>query len=185
MSNNAGEVVYLIDRNDILVQVNDQWDRFAVHNNSAHLCRQNVIDHSLWTYIQDAATRHVHQTLLSRVRRKRRIRNLPFRCDSPGLRRYMEMDLLPLERGGVEYRCRMIREEARDAVPLMEPKVPPSATGYIRMCSWCKKVDVGHNHWVEIEEAVTSLKLLERDSLPPISHTMCDACLEDLGVEEG
>ena len=42
----------------------------------------------------------------------------------------------------------------------------------------------GAGHWVEIEQAVASLRLFEGDSLPHITHTMCDACLEDLGIDE-
>jgi hypothetical protein len=48
------------------------------------------------------------------------------------------------------------------------------------MCSWCKKIDTGHNCWAEVETAVASLDLLGPETVPPISHTMCDACLAAL-----
>jgi len=181
MTNRDGEVIYRIDGNDALIEMNEQWDAFAIRNKSPHLVQQNVMRCNLWTFIQDPETRHLHKTLVYRVRAKKKILNLPFRCDSPALRRFMEMDLLPLARGVVEFHCRTIKTEPRDAVALLVPG-RPAGQDLIRMCSWCKKVDVGAGHWVEIEQAVASLRLFERDSLPHITHTMCDACLEDLGI---
>lgn len=182
MSINEGDVIYRIDGDDVLVGINDQWDVFAVQNNSPQVMRERVINHNLWTYITDPETRHVHKTLVQRVRRRKAILNLPFRCDAPTLRRYMEMDLLPLERGGVEYHCRLIRTESRPPVALQSPE-QPARQELIRMCSWCKKVEVA-GRWVEIEEAVRSWKLLERDPPPPITHAICKACLVDLGIDE-
>ena len=42
------EVIYRIDRNDILLVVNDAWDVFALENDGADLTRRKVVGKSLW-----------------------------------------------------------------------------------------------------------------------------------------
>jgi hypothetical protein len=42
----------------------------------------------------------------------------------------------------------------------------------------CKKVELSENTWVEVEAAVISLKLFERNKLPQISHGLCADCFK-------
>jgi hypothetical protein len=41
-------------------------------------------------------------------------------------------------------------------------------------------MDVDAGRWAEIEEAVTSLRLFEYKSLPPLTHGMCEQCFDDI-----
>lgn len=174
------EVVYQIDTNDVLVFVNEQWNLFAAENGSANLVSQYVRNRSIWEFIHDAETRQFHEILLEKVRSGKEIRNLPFRCDSPELRRFMEMDISLAAVEGVEYRCRTIKTEARDPVPLIQCKVHDGET-FLRMCSWCKKIDTGNQTWEEIEDAIRHLGLFSDKCIPQISHTICETCID--GVE--
>jgi hypothetical protein len=45
------------------------------------------------------------------------------------------------------------------------------------MCGWCKRVAIG-DAWMEVEDAVSELRLFERKVLPDISHGICPDCLE-------
>lgn len=177
MKHIKNEVVYRIDQNDFLIFFNAGWDLFAEENDSSHLIGENICKRSIWGFIHDRETRHLHEALLHKVRSDRTILKLPFRCDSPALRRFMEMDILPLGEGRVEYRCRMIKIEAREPVPVL---TGVGGESFLRMCSWCKKVDVGGNSWFEIEDAIKILGLFLKDTLPGISHTMCEECVGGL-----
>ena len=170
------EVVYRIDLNDCLVFFNDQWDRFALENDGSHLTSDKINQRPIWDFIHDAETRHLHEMLLRRVRANHPIAKLPFRCDSPSLRRYMEMDIVPLVDGKIEYRCRVLKTQSRKPVPVISAHAQEGMP-LLRVCSWCKKVDVGHNSWLEVEEAIGSLGLFSKAISPRISHTICDGCL--------
>lgn len=180
MHQGPAEVIYQIDKDDLLVLFNNQWNAFATDNGSPHLLGEKVLKLPLWEFIHDAETRHLHETLLKKVRaNKIAISKLPFRCDAPALRRFMEMDILPLADGSIEYRCRTLRTERREPIPLTAAD-EQGGEYFLRMCSWCKKVDVEKNTWLEIEQAVTLLGLMSAAKIPPISHTMCNACLEKM-----
>ena len=176
------EVIYRIDRNGLLTALNPQWDRFAADNGCPDLAARKIRGRLLWSCIDDPETRHAHHTLLERARARGGITGLPFRCDSPTLRRYMEMDIMPLEDGGAEYRCRALRSETRARMALIGPSEATSGQ-LMRMCSWCKRVDLGENNWVEIEDAVAPLGLLLQKQFPRITHTICAACLKRLEEE--
>ena len=180
MDHDTSEVIYQIDKNNLLMLFNSQWDRFATDNDSPHLVGERIVTLPLWDFIQDAETRHLHETLFKRVRDKEKaVRKLQFRCDAPTLRRFMEMDILSLPDGVIEYRCRTLRTEPRDPVPVATT-YKHGSEHFLRMCSWCKKVDVEKNTWYEIEEAIELLGLFSEASIPAISHTMCNACLEQM-----
>lgn len=51
---------------------------------------------------------------------------------------------------------------------------------YLKMCSWCNKFYVSSQGYVELEEAIERLKLMEHDILPKITHGICQDCLATL-----
>lgn len=183
MQSNWTEVVYRIDRDDILILFNDEWNRFAQENGSSDLIGDKVYRRSLWDFIGDVETRHLHETLLANVRSRGEILNLPFRCDSPVLRRFMEMNISPVGNGWIEYRCRIVKTEVRDHVPLIAGE-SVSSESFLRMCSWCKKIDAGSGSWLEVEDAVKVLRIFLEEHIPQISHTMCDICMSSLTDEK-
>jgi hypothetical protein len=177
-----GAIVYQVDENDCLTYLNEQWGTFAEDNDTPYLTNTDVENKLIWDFIQDSETRHIHETLLKRVRVNNLTLKFPFRCDSPAVRRFMEMEISPLNEGKVEYCCRIIREEPRDPIPLVHVK-EGSEEPHLRMCSWCKKLDVGNDTWFEIEDAIKHLGLFHEASIPFVSHTMCNACMDDLDDE--
>ena len=172
----SAEIAYQIDCNDRLVGFNDQWNVFAANNDGFLLSSQFACNVSIWDFIHDAETRHIHKVLLKKVRKSHQALSFPFRCDSPDVRRYMRMGISPQGDGNVMYRCSFIREEAREPLASEAPPFEDRNT-FLRMCSWCKKADVGGNVWMEIEDAVEHLGLFSSAQLQPITHTMCEACL--------
>jgi hypothetical protein len=118
--------------------------------------------------------------LVRRVRGEARSVELPFRCDSPEVRREMDLEIAANSSGRyVVFSARMRSEERREeAQPLLAagaPRGEPTLT----MCGWCDRFLVG-GEWVEVEEAAARRGLFRLDELPEISHGICPDCTEML-----
>ena len=86
----------------------------------------------------------------------------------------MELELVPEAEGAVQFHSRIIREEFRESVRLLE-KVGRS-DDFLAMCGWCKKIELPDGSWVEVEVAIEALELFAVSSLPQISHGICAGC---------
>ncbi|HWI41920.1 MAG TPA: hypothetical protein VNX25_10575, partial [Verrucomicrobiae bacterium] len=168
--------VHTVDARDTIISVNDDWLRFAEENRAPHLTRAAVLGRPLWEFIEDQHTRHLYGLVLARVRSAGTGVGFPFRCDSPEVRRFMRMELVPDESGVVEFRCTLLREEAREErIKLLEAGTEQGAEQLLRACSWCRRIDV-EGAWVEAEEAVKRLDLMAQVPTPSMTHTICNDC---------
>jgi hypothetical protein len=147
---------------------------FACENQAEELNVHAVVGKSLFEFIGGTETQHLYMVLIDKVRKEQGETVVPFRCDSPSLRRFMELRVSYQGNGTVRFAGRLIREETRDTVTLLDDAVSRN-DAFIRMCSWCKKVAVDEG-WVEVEEAVNRLRLFESEVLPKITHGVCEAC---------
>lgn len=174
--------LYQIDAADKLVFVDEPWLSFARENDAAQLTRAVVLQQPLWNYITDAETRHLYQAMLARVRTDAIQIKLPFRCDSPTQRRFMEMAISQTADGFIQFDTRIVKQEQREPVGLLDIGRKRSDE-ILTMCGWCKKVEVRPEQWLEAEEAVAHLKLFDSRRLPQLSHGICDLCSEDGWLE--
>jgi hypothetical protein len=175
--------VYRIDRNDMIVFISDSWLAFAEANEGADSCHPSlVINEPIWDFIAGPETRHLYQVIIGNVRSRKREVTIHYRCDSPAYRRFMEMTVIPLEDGSVEFRSSVLRIEERDIVALLEDRGPPSGD-MITMCSFCKKVRLPGDEWVEAEVAVERLDLFGAQRLPQITHGACRPCYDMVFTE--
>lgn len=171
---------YAIDAHDRIVAVDEVWFSFARANGADELARRpGPIGQSLFAFIGDLTTSHLYGACFDRVRRTGQPMRVPFRCDSPARRRFLEMEIAPDATDGLELRTTVVAVEPRPPVALLDP-ARPAADELLRMCSWCKAVATPER-WCEVEEAVLALRLFEDDILPGISHTICPEC--ELRVE--
>lgn len=165
-----------MDAADRIVDVSGSWDRFAAANEAPALTSASVRGQSLWEFVAGPETREVWKSLLSRVRSEAGVVRLPFRCDAPAVRRFLTIEISAGEQGVVEVSTRLVREERRRPVRLLDP-VTERTEELLRICSWCKRVETPRG-WSEVEEAVEQLDLFGRERVPEISHGMCPPCLE-------
>lgn len=163
-----------VDAAGVIRHVNDSWLQFALENGADGLGADAVIGMSLFDYIADPTTRHLYDLLHRRVLRSERTVTVPYRCDSPTLRRFMEMELCA-SAGLLVYRNRVVRLEERAAVELWDPEIERQGSA-VRSCGWCKKLPLPDGRWLEVEEAVAELGLLEAPRPPPITHGICPVC---------
>lgn len=167
---------YRTDPDGRLVFVDDGWCVFARENDAAdYAVPEALYGRDLLSFISEPTTRHVYAVLMQRVTNHHQLIVLPFRCDSPATRRWLELQMRPLD-GGVEFRTREIRIEAR-RVPFPFAGFPPGSDVMLRMCSWCKQVELDTGRWGQVEEAVTRFQLFGEREVPTITHGICPSCV--------
>ncbi len=131
----------------------------------------------LLSFISEPTTRHLYDILLDRVRAEQIVIRVPLRCDSPTLRRWLELEMAPRPADGVAFTSRELRTEARDPVIAFD-RPASSAAPLVRMCSWCKKVETQRATWLEVEQAVPQLGLFAVSEVPGITHGICPECVK-------
>lgn len=171
-------ITYRVDAEDLLVEVGGDWHGFAAENGCSTLTPA-PLGRSLWSFVTGEETLMLWQGLLARARAGERV-SVPYRCDAPGLRRFLTMQLGADEDGSVLLTSLLVLEERRTEVSWLATTAGPGAE-LVRSCSWCRSFAVG-DEWVEVEEAVARLRLLE--SAPPqITHGLCPGCAGMLAAE--
>lgn len=175
----GNEIHYRLNDRDEIVFVNQAWDQFAMANAGGHLIAAQVLGRSLWEFISDITTQALYQDILSRARSGRSIR-FPLRCDSPGVRRILEMHVTCGPDRVADIRVRTIAEKPCPPQPLLDAARPHS-DDLLQVCGWCKKVNIG-GRWVEVEEAVSARGLFDRSLLPDVTHGICDLCYKRMSA---
>ena len=175
-------VEYRIDGDDIVSQVGRDWADFARDNDAPELAVQKS-DRTLWSYIDDNEIRELWQLLVRRVRTTRSEVHVPFRCDAPHARRWFDMTIVPEADNRVLFRSVLVYADWRPPVALLDrySERDPTAQPVV-VCSWCGRGRHGPQ-WLDIEDLVRADRLLERTSMPPISHGICAACRDDMSAE--
>jgi len=160
-------IAYRVDRADRIVWISESWSRFAAANGWSDA---DVVGSSLWDAVAGRETSLIWHELLARARRGVPI-TVPFRCDSPGARRYLELSITPGGAGEIEFCSSTTDIVERDPIALVAASYADGEP--IRCCSWCKRFDT--RGWVEVEEAVARLGLLEHEARP-VTHSLCPDC---------
>jgi hypothetical protein len=168
------EFVHRIDAEDRLSFVNDAWLEFAAENAGPDDA-EAVLGSPLMAHISDAETRHIYRLLIDRIRETGRPIHFRYRCDSPNVRRFMEMRMDARPEGQIEFRSRVLRSEGREWMPVLDPTLPHRSDHPLQICSWCKAVYT-RSAWLKLEEAVQTLDMLAEAVLPQLSHGICPAC---------
>ena len=174
--------IWIIDAADKFVHVNDDWLAFAGENTAPQLTAALVLDQPIWRFIQGQETSYLYNQIFSRVRAGRSPVKFPFRCDSPDCRRFMEMKLSLLPGDAIQFMAHMVREEWRDPVDLLDASQDRSGE-FLKICSWCKKINIPGRGWGEIEAAIAALDLFGHHSMPRMTHTICDSCYGAIKLE--
>lgn len=123
----------------------------------------------------------LYRMVITRVRTSGRALTFDFRCDTADLKRDSYVRIGAIRDGNrlfVEV-LNGTRKETPHAtrVQLLDPAAP-RGTDFLMVCSWCKQVKLSDERWVEIEEAMHELKLLQRAEMPALSHGLCRTCAE-------
>ena len=176
--------IWVIDDADSIIHVNDAWLAFAQENDAPELTEDRVLNHSLWSFIVGQDTSYIYKQIFDRVRKGTKSPVIPFRCDAPDRRRFMEMHLSLLPDNAIQFLAVILHQEPRQSVDFLGTPVDRSGE-LVEICSWCKKVFIPELGWRELEEAIEPLNLFEPGSMPRMTHTICPTCYDSLEQELG
>lgn len=166
------DVIYELDCEDRIVAVNDAWSQFALANGTPHLIATQVIGQGLWSLIDDTAVQQIYKALLSHVRAGHTI-EVPFRCDSPTVKRQLRLLMRPRTPEIVEFVSRTQSEIEATYNPLWDT-ARRRGQQLVLVCSWCKRVRSAGG-WHPPEEAASDL-IGSGNEPPMVSHGICPAC---------
>ena len=169
------KLAYTVDSLDRIIAIEGPWDEFARANGAPGLTRASVLGRSLFDYVDGIEAAELSALLFERARKNSSVSPIPFRCDSPTRRRFLHLALRADTQGHVRCESTLEREEERAFQSLLDAGTSREG-GFVVICSWCKKVRLPDDRWVEIEEAAAPLGLFGPP--PQISHGVCEPCLE-------
>lgn len=177
-------ISYRINRENIVTEVSKGWNSYALSNKAENLFSGEVVNRPLNEFISDPQTRHIYELFIGKVRETGELIRFSFRCDSPDKRRFMSMEIRPLDGESIEFHSCLEQEEEREPLSLLDTELGRSEQ-MLTICSWCKKIRIRETRWVEAEEAVGAIGMLGEQSLPQLTHGICPDCAQQyLAVEE-
>lgn len=171
----ASPCLYAVDGDDTITSVGGSWRDFARANDAPELTEEAVVGRSLWHFIAGPETHHLYRLLMRRVRATDAPLLVPFRCDSPGARRSMRLEIAPGLDGALAFKGILLRKEGRRALRLLGGGEPRSRA-LLAICSYCKRVRTPEAEWLEVEDAVVRMRLLSAEQMPRLSHAVCPHC---------
>jgi len=51
--------------------------------------------------------------------------------------------------------------------------------GVLKICAWCRRIPLGPNHWVHVEEAPPTLEFFAKNMVGGATHGVCPDCFHD------
>ncbi len=171
--------MYRLDAEDRFIEIGGAWDAFARENSSPHLMTSNVLGTPLRQWISCETTWQIYQAIFEIVRKKTKEVRIPYRCDGPNVRRFMELKITPDIEAGVKCQSFLLRREQRDTIRLLDPDAPRD-NDFLSICGWCKQIEALPNQWMETERGVQVLRLFLRKKLPKLTHGICPTCEKHL-----
>ncbi|MEW5903093.1 MAG: hypothetical protein AB1722_01935 [Pseudomonadota bacterium] len=166
---------YLLDSENLIVSVGGEWDEFARANDASGLSGTAVIGRPLLDFISGKVTRGYVLKLLDHVSTHGQPIELDYRCDSPETRRFLRMIIMPLAGGGVRFRHRLLREEAR-ALPVHFHRAAERVRDSHVRCSMCNHIRVA-GCWGEAEAL---LPLHELRKGVAVIYGLCQTCMQKI-----
>lgn len=173
----SASCVYELDADLRIISVDAGWTEFASANQAPELVPPpGPLGQSALSCVADPTSALLYGSLFQRVLQTGRAIAFPLRCDSPTLRRFLELRIAPRAPSGLRIETTLLRTEPRSPVTLLEQRHRAGGDP-LRMCGWCKSVDV-EGRWCEVEDALVALRLFEHDLVPAVTHGICPSCSE-------
>ncbi len=166
---------YRLDSDDVIVWVDRWWLAFARENGAKHLDHDSVVGHDIWQFIGDPPTQGLYREIHQFIRETAGPVTVPFRCDSPSLKRYMQVKISAEDEGGLLYESTLLRVEPQQSVRLLESDRGRS-DAFLTMCSCCKRSLLEPAGWLDLRSISLRLRLFDEQRVPEIRYTVCPEC---------
>jgi len=179
----ASQLSYTLDPDDTITAVTGDWDRFALDNGGDESLSTKVIGRRLDHFISGDVTLMFVRTLLMSARTLKRTVERPYRCDSPQLKRFMEMTIVPRGDGVLEVCHRQVRSEPyRYSLPVTGA-MPGAGSNFVKRCSLCQRIRVGQM-WSEVDDAILEGRLPKGAAAKlGVVYGVCPDCMSRRGVK--
>lgn len=172
MSEQEYSLFYRLDKGDRITEVGGAWDRMAQENDGGQLCGGSVLGAPLYDFVSGDVSKMFVRTVIDGVRVLQRSRTVSYRCDSPGLRRYMEMTITCEPGGGVLLEHRQLRTEASGRRVDFRLATQPVRQMIVR-CSHCNGIKI-NGAWGEPEAMMPAGMAGDI----PVIYGVCPRCME-------
>jgi hypothetical protein len=176
-------VRYWLDSLDRIAAVDDAWREFAVENGAPELTEENVLGRSVFSFIADESVRHLWALLLRRARQGVVVK-VPIRCDSPDDLRALELVVTMDGPDLLLVTTSVLFAVPRRSVGLLRRSASrPEAS--VKICSWCKRIEVPGRGWCEVEETAVLFEALTGEALPGLEQGSCLDCYPSIAARAG
>ncbi|MCM8613702.1 hypothetical protein [Accumulibacter sp.] len=169
---------YTLDADDAIVAVAGDWDRLALANGCQSLLAARIIGRRLDDFITGDVTRMFVRTMLMSARTLQRAVCRPYRCDSPQVRRLLQMSIVPQADDRLDVRHWQLRQEPVPQPVSVVAAASGSTAGFIKRCSMCNRIRLRQD-WVEVGDARNDPSLAGASSLMVV-YGVCPDCLRGL-----
>lgn len=167
---------YWLDIKDRIIRTNLIWDNFAEDNEGgARSFSDEIIGKSLFSFISGDATKMFVSTMIQRVRITKKRLDVDYRCDSPEMKRFMKMTIVPEEGELIRVENSLEKEEPFENSIKFKYK---RREHLVKRCSMCQKLN-HNNKWFEPEEFAATLNV-KLDEEIPVIYTVCENCRRNL-----
>ena len=166
---------YRVDADDKIVWVDEYWLAFAKENGASALTEARVIGRPIWDFVAGDVTLGLFRELHRRVRSSHNPVLLPFRCDSPSLKRFMQLKIVSEEAGGLFYESVLVRVEPQGFLAALDAE-RPRCHSFLTMCSCCKRALLEPVGWLELEDIAARLGIFDAPEVPELRYTVCPEC---------
>lgn len=169
---------YRIDKQDNIIEVSENWSQFAQDNQAepATLPPQ-IYGKPLWKFFADEETRYLYNELVRNVRYSQTPCNVTIQCDSPSCRRTIDIRIIPQPGDQIEFENTVKQIEPREPIHLLEEQ-PRDPDSLVRICSFCKKIAVDEENWLDLAEGIRALHLMDKNPMPMLTHGVCPECYQ-------
>lgn len=135
-------VSYVLDNQNRIISIAGAWDEFAEENGGIKSSSKDVCGRPIWDFIKGDATRMWVDAVFQYARILGKVVERPYRCDSPDLKRFMRMRIIP-EQGGVLHIEHEILSTEQRSAPINIQNRGNNMNGVSQRCSICGRVNIG------------------------------------------
>ncbi len=165
---------YVIDSDDLITYVSQEWLGFAAANDAVELTANYVLGKPIWYFITGAESRAFYQRVFRSLRRRGAEITIPFRCDSPTVVRQMDLNLRLLPGDAIELAGVLLKATPREPITILFRWLERTDHS-IPICALCRRLSV-EGEWLELREAVIRRMLINVAPAPRLEETVCPTC---------
>ncbi|NWF36219.1 hypothetical protein [Mariprofundus sp. KV] len=163
---------YWVDRHYTIAKVGADWDKFAIENGGEELVSPQIIGQNLFSYIASDTTRMYLRLILDHVWHIHHQANKPYRCDSPEIKRFMQMQISIDDENLLRLDHYLLATEP-NSPPVHFSGIRSQNSNLIRRCSMCNRINVAFS-WVDADLALKTG--LITDPKQRVIYTVCGDC---------